>query len=82
MTSAISGIVFRDSEIGFTYEKLELNQDPPILNSADMPIADNMRDAQKKSFEVIIFSMVFQGLNRVIDFAFATAIVIKLAAIN
>ena len=82
MTKAISGIVFLDSEIGSTEAKLELNQEPPIPKSVNRPKANNINDVQRNNFEVIIFSMPFQGLNLVIDLAFATAIVIKLAVTN
>ena len=82
MTKAISGIVFLDSQIGSTEAKLELNQEPPIPNNVNRPLAKNNSDIHRNSFEVMIFSIVFQGLNLAIDFAFATAIVIKLAVTN
>lgn len=82
MTKAISGIVLLDSEIGFTEAKLELSQEPPMPKSVNRPRANNINDVQRNGFEVIIFSMAFHGLNLVIDFAFATAIVIKLAVTN
>ena len=82
MTKEMSGIVFLDSEIGSTEAKLELNQEPPMPKSANKPKANNINDIQRNSFEVIIFSILSQGLNLVIDFAFATAIVIKLALTN
>ena len=76
------GIVFRDSETGSTAAKSELSQDPPISNNASDARVKIRIDAQITCLEITMLSMVCHGLNRVIDFALATAIVTKLADIN
>ena len=72
-------MVFRDSEIGSTDGKFELSQLPLIPMSEEIPATRNARLVQRNTLEVTVFSITGQGLNRVIDFDFATAIVMKLA---
>ena len=75
-------MVFRDSEIGSTDGKFELNQLPLIPTSEEIPASRKARLVQRKALEVTVFSIIGHGLNRVIDLDLATAIVMKLAVTN